>query len=394
MEDYLPKELLSDILSKLPSKTILRCRSVCKSWFSLISTREFQIFYLEKYNKSNPRLLMRRYDLMHDREMYSVHHDSLALTVDPDTVIEFPFNCTPCPRCYLRIIGSIDGVVCLGHKKCAYKEEKIILWNPSIRIKLPIFPPMMRIRRMLNYSVALGFGYDKVTDDYKVVRLAYNYHYSPRPQVDIYGVKTAIWRAIPFPSDFLCIYFKGSPVYLNGCVYWIMYRWVSHGWHIITQCSIMKFDVSAEMFEEIQLPEPLDDESPINLELELFNERLIVIKPMRLQLHSRGASKYNMWALNNYENQNSWEEICKISYGRIDLGRVLRIRDNGELIMGARYGKTKIRDRNVGYYDSECRGFIMEDSIYIDKYQESLALLDVGDDVLSEDRRGAEGLNE
>ncbi|XP_071701474.1 F-box protein CPR1-like [Rutidosis leptorrhynchoides] len=405
MADYLglPKDLFSDILSQLPSKIIIRCRSVCKSWFTLVSTREFRLLHLKKYNQSNPRFIMRRYDLMDDREMYSVHLDNLALTVD-HTIIEFPFSCTPCTNEYLKIIGCIHGVLCLRHEKCNYIEEKIILWNPSIRKNLTISPPKIRKSRMGNLFTALGFQYDKISDDYKVVRVAYNYRYSPRSRqpsrayhVDIYSIKTAIWRTIPFPPDFNSVYIKGSPVLLNGCVHWIMDRSATCSCRLVTHRSILKFDASAEVFTEIYLPKLLDNETPMHLELALYEERLVLILYRRVKWPGTGASRpirYIIWALNDYGgNQNSWAVICNMCNDRIEMGRVLQIRDNGKLIMGGRYGPLKELYHNVGYYDSQCGGFIVEDSIYIDKYQESLALWDVGYDVLRDDPRD-EGLNE
>ena len=41
MSDYLPNEVIIDILKRLPADSLIRCRCVCKSWYSLISIPHF-----------------------------------------------------------------------------------------------------------------------------------------------------------------------------------------------------------------------------------------------------------------------------------------------------------------------------------------------------------------
>ncbi|KAI3697293.1 hypothetical protein L6452_30204 [Arctium lappa] len=388
MAGHLPTELIVEILSRLPSKSLLRCRSVCKSWLSMISSAEFKLVHLNNFNQQNPRNLVRHFKWRENKEVYSVHFDDEALTADCDTLVEFPFHRDRQIIFYFRIIGCCNGVVCLSDDKCESREDKIILWNPSIRRNVTLIPPTFRSSDMEDLLLVFGFGYDKMYDDYKVVRLAYDDCSITRPQasvalhVEVYNVKSAIWRAVGFPHDLHCfsILPNWSQVFFDGSIHWIACD-LTPG---VSCCSIMTFDINTELFAEIQLPESLVQESAMSLEIAVVRESLSVIYSSR-RSHSfpwSGPSTYKIWAMKEYKNPASWTMIYNMHYPTKDVGRVLRLRNNGDMITGSRYGDLMIHTDNVAYcVYASCTGFIIEDSIFIDIYQESLALLDAEPDV-------------
>ncbi|GMI79437.1 hypothetical protein HRI_001613000 [Hibiscus trionum] len=60
MSDYIPVQLIPEILNRLPVKSLLRFRSVCKSWNSLISHPSFISAHLQASlsNNNTPFLLL------------------------------------------------------------------------------------------------------------------------------------------------------------------------------------------------------------------------------------------------------------------------------------------------------------------------------------------------
>uniref|UniRef100_A0A1S4B203 F-box/kelch-repeat protein At3g06240-like n=1 Tax=Nicotiana tabacum TaxID=4097 RepID=A0A1S4B203_TOBAC len=113
----IPIELITEILSRLPVKSLLRFRCVSKYWLSLISSPEFAYTHLGIAANSYP---------------------------------------VKKPRGYVRIVGSVNGLVCL-----VIEEKYFLLWNPSIRKFKKLPDP-----RGGDY-IMYGFGYDEFHDDYK-----------------------------------------------------------------------------------------------------------------------------------------------------------------------------------------------------------------------------------
>lgn len=371
MAEYLPPELIVDILSMLPSKSLLRFRSVCKSWRSLISSSDFSLTHFHNFNQQNSRNLVRCCLWTEKKEAYTVHFNDQHLTLD--TPIEFPFNLhrDDYGTIFFTMIGCCNGVVCLYNERS--KRNEILLWNPSIRRKFTLGPPNCK----QELTLVFGFGYCKMSHDYKVVTLAYDRsNLIDRPDVEIYSVKTAIWQAVSFPQDFPCYHILSdcSQVFFNGSVHWLA---ADLG---ISHCSILTLDMSTNLFGEIQLPDYLVHYSSVGVTLMVVGDSLGVIYSNRPS--AVGSSTYKIWAMKEYKNPNSWTMIYDVHYPDTDLGRPLKLRQNGDLITESRRCNLTIYNRQTGCYivDGCCSKGVKLWSISIDRYQESLALLDVGSD--------------
>nr|KAJ0227651.1 hypothetical protein LSAT_V11C100034630 [Lactuca sativa] len=257
MAEYLPSELFVKILSSLPSKSLLRCRSVCKSCKSLISSPEFIQTHLHNFNQLNSRNIVRLCLQPENREAYTVHFDDQHLTLD--THINFPFSLTydygnrfsTRIRCwrddydyrnrFFTRIGCCNG-------NATSTRNEILLWNPSIRRKVTLTPPVQPYRNYnRDHIFVFGFGYCNISDDYKVVRLVCDGIISNRPKVEIYIVKTATWKTIRFPQDSCLCRIVGdrSHVFLNGYVHWLA------GDRGFSHYSILTLEMSRELFGEI-----------------------------------------------------------------------------------------------------------------------------------------------
>ncbi|KAF7139624.1 hypothetical protein RHSIM_Rhsim07G0052600 [Rhododendron simsii] len=132
MSDYLPRETLINILTRLPAKTLLRFRCICKSWLSLLSSPDFTSAHLRTAAAKPPLLLLRGYSLTgltpRYKELYSLRSDDADFTSLLD--LHCPFNTNAAN--FFRVVGSCNGVICLSDDLLGYTYT-VILWNPAIR---------------------------------------------------------------------------------------------------------------------------------------------------------------------------------------------------------------------------------------------------------------------
>ncbi|KAJ9558656.1 hypothetical protein OSB04_013270 [Centaurea solstitialis] len=365
----LPDEVIVEILSILPAKSLLRCRLVCKCWLNLINSTKFKVMHLHNFNQLNPPWL------------------------DIDTQIEFPLAPIRVNRCF-RIIGCCNGVICLSDDddlfRVSFSLATIILWNPSIRRKLtlplPMFQSVGGFEDPPAPFVVLGFGYDNISDDYKVVSLTYLECYpKSRPKVEVYTVKTGIWREVMFPRNLGCFYTQSewSRIFVNGFVHWIC-TFDS----IWSHYSILTFDISSELFGEIQLPEFLAHKH--SLKISVVGESLAVIHSSCINFDGlrSGGSTYVVMIMKEYKNPASWTTLYHVHYPDLDLGKPLQVRNNGYMVV-----ELTNRDMIMFNHDEGCYVYVLrdgededeeehsDDRTYVDRYVESLALLDVGDSV-------------
>ncbi|WVZ03124.1 hypothetical protein V8G54_023930 [Vigna mungo] len=108
----LPVEVITEILSRLPMKSVLQLRSTCKWWRSLIDTTDFIQFHL---SKSHTTLILR-----HRSHLYTVDLQSL----------EKPLEITHPLMCYsnnIKVLGSCNNLIYISNF-----VDDIVLWNPHL----------------------------------------------------------------------------------------------------------------------------------------------------------------------------------------------------------------------------------------------------------------------
>lgn len=171
---HIPDDLTFSILSKLPLKPLKRFSSTCKSWSLLFENSDFMNMFRNHFkSKYNPfdgdmcLLLDRKFChkmlYMLSGERFNFQ-DRVALDWPPP-IQEDPSR--------IEILGScsVNGILCLY--RGGYGETEIVMWNPTtseFKVIPPSYQPFENIK--LIHSHPLGFGYDRLQDDYKVIRTA------------------------------------------------------------------------------------------------------------------------------------------------------------------------------------------------------------------------------
>ncbi|KAF5765146.1 putative F-box domain-containing protein [Helianthus annuus] len=262
MPDNIPFEIQTEIMKRLPVKSLLRFRSVSKSCKSLIDSSDFIKHYI---GQQQQHLLVRCYDCVAHFEKQSmsiVDDDSLptqTASVTLPSLVEYP-----------NLIGTSHGLFCFYGPS----SRRAVIFNPCIRTTLAFAVP--RVTNDHLYQTVIGFGVCRHTADPKIVKITLtkksDRHINSPWQVEVFTVSTSTWRSAystNLPRNSISIYM--NQVVVDGCLYWLA----------IDGCSylIVSFDLTSEEFREVNLPDSLAQfRGSLALSLYKLRESLAVIK--------------------------------------------------------------------------------------------------------------------
>ena len=216
----LPFELITDILCRLPVKSLMKFKCVCKPWNSLISDRKFARKHF-RMSTMNPNLILTSKNYSPPEVSHPVYPlRSIFANVTTDAKqIKFPLNS---PSNFHHsiggIIGSCDGILCFAAKDSENRYIQFVLWNPATR-KYNILPSLGTSK---NRATVYGFGYDRFADNYKVVAV-FGYRCDSSPdyitQLKVHTLGTNSWRLIDdFPYGRRCCgFFLSSSIIRKIC---------------------------------------------------------------------------------------------------------------------------------------------------------------------------------
>ncbi|XP_059650914.1 F-box protein At3g07870-like [Cornus florida] len=361
MSDLLPRELWIVILTRLPVKTVVRCAFTCKSWYSLITNPKFIAAHLNQSSLANNNLLLiRSYS---GDERYSLVRCENEMFIDY-AEFEPPLKIHRNP--YLRIIGSCNGLVCISNDLEDYTEE-LYLWNPSIHKTMALPPLRVTAESHGRYIHTIQFGFDSLTDDYKVVRIAYldgpdGFEPPPAPEIDIFSLSTGTWRNISHLGLPYAIDERAPQAFLNGAAHWLAFDRRRDDFF----CLIVSFHMGDEIFREIMVPA---SNFRVHGVVAKFQESLSLIDVL-------GTDSYSIWVMKEYGISNSWTKLFNIDTRGGLLYWIAGFTRNGHVLFATKFGYLVAYDPEVKQVTHHrIRGPIIptySDSFYADTYTESL----------------------
>ncbi|XP_076923058.1 F-box/kelch-repeat protein At3g06240-like [Bidens hawaiensis] len=266
-------DVVEQMLIRLDVKDALRCKSVCKSWLSFISTPRFVKAHLNhniKSDRDNQQLGHRR---IHDI-------GSICYGV----VLKSNY-----------IVGSCNGLVCIYPV-----AGEFLVINPSTRQEKKLqMPPKGFEEAIGRRFVTWGFGYDSYSDDYKVV---VGLETPPTTRFHVLSLKSNTWKVIG-ESKYHSM--GGNGILCDGVLYWFMANIIK------LKLIIISFDLSTEELKKIPQPDDADYKtSPF------FKHKLGLIQD-RLCIYSCPSSK--IWVMVN----NKWEQYIDRQQSEYDVAHYL-----------------------------------------------------------------------
>ncbi|KAL4379551.1 hypothetical protein GQ457_02G032280 [Hibiscus cannabinus] len=229
MSDYMPVEVIVRILKRLPAKSVVRFRSVCKSWDTLISDPSFISTHLQASLSNNTSFLL-FLCVKNGKTRFSLHYDQDGFEESKQLHLP-PFS---------SVLGSCNGLICV--QLFSFVVD-FLLWNPSIQ-KVRAVQPDYAFRRQTSLS------------------------------------------------------------FVNGAVHWLGNHKRNGGGY---SHAILGFDLSAEEFFEIDLPENLIDLCHADLTIMKYGESSIAVSTCQAY-----AELHDLWVMKEYGLVESWTKVLTI----------------------------------------------------------------------------------
>ncbi|XP_074265395.1 putative F-box protein At3g23260 [Silene latifolia] len=250
---YIPPEIWIQIFSKLPAKTLLKFRCVCKSWRSIIDNPDFVHMHFQ-HNTTNKLLVALE-------GMGCTGNEGCVLTVRDAQTLGKTDHILRTHSYKYCLIGSCNGLLLVKKSGSTYNQEELRLWNPCIRksLILPTCPLCSYLNDDSTWYV-LGFASD--TQDYKVVKFAFDYSKyedSGNVYIAVYTLSNQQWtvRKDPLNVPILNRYnrrglfdYVSTAVFFRGAVHWL--GKIDNQRHAFTH--LASFDFDHEKLTFLELP--------------------------------------------------------------------------------------------------------------------------------------------
>ncbi|CAA7018403.1 unnamed protein product [Microthlaspi erraticum] len=238
-----PVDLTSEILSRLPGKSIARFRCVSKLWSSIITDPYF-INLFETRSSTKPSLLLcvRRDDNLF---VSSITQDKAYSSSLP--IIDRYHMKLPDKHCYLPPAESVHGLICL-------RGPTPIVWNPSLGRLLTLPDPNKHHKLWKKITVFLG--YDPIQGKHKVVCIRYKKDSYVCRVLTLGSAQEPSWRTVKINHKH-----RAYGYTCGRCINEFIYYLADDG-----ETVLMSFDVRSEKFHMIKLPSDIDEDVLINYE--------------------------------------------------------------------------------------------------------------------------------
>nr|ABY82416.1 S-haplotype-specific F-box protein [Prunus pseudocerasus] len=290
------KEILIDILVRLPAKSLVRFLCTCKSWSDLIGSSSFVSTQLHRNVTKHAHVYLlclhhpnfERNDDPDDPYVKQEFHWSLFSneTFEECSKLSHPLGSTE----HYGIYGSSNGLVCFSDEILNF-DSPIHIWNPSVK-KFKTPPTSTNINIKFAY-VALQFGFHPGVNDYKTVRMMRTN--KGAVAVEVYSLKTDSWKMIEaIPPWLKCTWQHHNGTFFNGVAYHIIQKGLLF--------SIMSFDSGSEEFEEFIAPDAIC--SSVGLYIDVYKDQICLLLRC-YDCEEEGMDKVDLWVL----QEKRWKQL-------------------------------------------------------------------------------------
>ncbi|XP_021766675.1 F-box/kelch-repeat protein At3g23880-like [Chenopodium quinoa] len=240
----------SKILERLPVKSLLRFKCVCKRWRDEINTTFFITSHTRQVRINEPNsstLIFRCLDYSSNekrwwsRDIFSLDLQSSSLEVKKlPHYYPSSYESSYYSSFNYAFVGSSNGLVCFREKEY---EPQYSIYNPATGIGYTL-PKLYPNHQYSSQRYMMGFGYDFANDDYKI----YDYKRHNKSG-SLYSLKNNSWKIIEPPPPTRDVREVIRMVFSDNALYWICYPHPYYTSNAINAC-VVSFDLGTEKYRE------------------------------------------------------------------------------------------------------------------------------------------------
>ncbi|CAN0897024.1 F-box protein CPR1 [Linum grandiflorum] len=300
MSDHIPIEIVTGILLRLPVESLVRFRSVCKEWRSIIDSPSFSELQIQHSTSTTKNAIL---FLVQDNNqlIFKDFVDGLHR----QTLIDFQQDATGDPLGnHTTLYGSCNGLLCVG-----YKSDMALIYTvathksfitPSIvpeKLKMKYYDYAMSVL----YDCGYGFGYDSVSGEYKVVRVFHTKcddNSYLETQVVQFGVRSFSFKDVEIPY----VLYQKIGAFLGGAVHWVAGKFDD----LASPKVILRFELGFGEYKEIPQPEYARG-GGLSLRVGELGNCLCV-------LDNCDDKFVDVWMMKEYGVKESWMKFFSVPY--------------------------------------------------------------------------------
>nr|BAQ19025.1 S0m-locus linked F-box protein type-7 [Petunia x hybrida] len=296
------------ILLRLPLKTLLRFKCISKTLYNIIQSSTFINLHLNRTTTTNDEFILfnRSIKEAHNEfksvmSFYACSHDNYDIhSISPD--LDVPNMKPSISSVSHRLIGPCHGLIVLTD------TVETILLNPATRNYRILRPSPFDCPMGFCRSIAgVGFGFDSIANDYKIVRVLEDYGDPPfydfalrKWKIDVYELTIDSWRELdymdlelPHVHRYPC-----SEMFYNGTTHWF-----GRTETVVILC----FDMSTETFRNMKMPDACHFKDRKSYGLVVLNDSLTLICYRHPGCVIDPAKDFmEIWTMKEYGAGESW----------------------------------------------------------------------------------------
>ncbi|XP_010469409.1 PREDICTED: putative F-box protein At5g41510 [Camelina sativa] len=277
----LPRDLIEEIISRAPWKSMKAVRLTCKSWNNIAKSESFTKMYIGKVTREREATMIMK-------ESHGLYLMSRVVNFDPSIKFIGQLRSRNNQVTISRILHFEGLLLCI-----LQEVSRIVVWNPYLaQTRWIKFRYSHRPRGCDNFNYALGY-HDKKSCR-SVIFLRFIDYYGNRPYevfwYEIYDFDYGIWKTLDVTPHW-SIYLGSDCVSIKGNTYWCANERSSesHNNHIIC------FDFTRERFGPL-LPMPSTIKDGRYVTLSCVKE-----DKLEASLRQHESSEFDIWITTKIE---------------------------------------------------------------------------------------------